>query len=166
MDLHRTIDAIGRHQGLQAATLLRIAEAALFVLGRNAGDIRLDPDLQHVRFGVRTRVELGVHHATAGAHPLHVAGHDGRAAAHAVLVRDRAVQHVRDDLHVAVSVRPEAAAGGDAVVVDHAQRAEAHVSRVVVVGEGKGVKRIEPAMVGVASFGSAANCKHCGLLFQ
>ena len=36
------------------------------------------------------------------------------------------VEHVADDLHVAVAVRREAAARGDAILVDHAQRAEAH----------------------------------------
>ncbi|MNO00548.1 hypothetical protein D3C81_2204630 [compost metagenome] len=81
-------------------------------------------------------------------------------------MRNRAVQHIGDDLHVTVAVRAETAAGGDAVVVDHAQRAKAHVSGIVVVGEGKGVKGIEPAMVGVTPFGGAANRKHCGLLFQ
>ncbi|MNR63671.1 hypothetical protein D3C85_1860610 [compost metagenome] len=65
-----------------------------------------------------------------------------------------------------MTVGAEAAPGGDAVVIDHAQRTKAHVIRVVVVGEGKGVKRIEPSMVGVASFGGAADRKHCGLLFR
>ncbi|KAG1256364.1 hypothetical protein G6F65_016343 [Rhizopus arrhizus] len=166
MDLHRAVFTIRRHQGLQPATLLRVAESALFVLRGNAGHVGLDPDLQHVRFGVRQRVELGVHHTAASAHPLHVAGLDGRTAAHAVLVRNGAVQHIGDDLHVPMAVRAEAAAGSNAVVIDHAQCAEAHVSRGVVVGEGKGVKRIEPPMVGVTPFGSAANRKHCGLLFQ
>jgi hypothetical protein len=60
-------------------------------------------------------VELAVHHAAAGAHALHVAGadHAGRLAiAHAVLVRQLAREHIADDLHVAVAMRAEAAAGG------------------------------------------------------
>ncbi|MNJ75706.1 hypothetical protein D3C77_728420 [compost metagenome] len=65
-----------------------------------------------------------------------------------------------------MAVGAKTASGGDAVVVDDAQRAKAHMSRVVVVGEGKGVKRIQPSVVGVTPFVSAANRKHCGLLFQ
>jgi hypothetical protein len=48
----------------------------------------------------------------------------GLAVAHAVLVRQRAVEHVADDLHVAVAVGAEAGAGGDAVLVDDAQVAQ------------------------------------------
>jgi hypothetical protein len=68
---------------------------------------------------------------------------------HAVLVRQRAVEHVADDLHVAVAVGAEAGAGGDAVFVDDAQVAHAHVGRVVVVGEREAVETLEPAVVGV-----------------
>ena len=105
-------------------------------------------------------VELAVPHAAAGAHALHVARHDGRAVAHRVLVRELALEHVADDLHVAVAVRAEARAGLHAVLVDDAQRAEAHVLRVVVVGEGEAVIRIEPAVVGVAAFVGAAQGDH------
>jgi hypothetical protein len=47
------------------------------------------------------------------------------------------VQHVRDDFHIAMSVRTEALAGFDAVVIDHAQRTKAHVARIVVIREGE-----------------------------
>src|SRR5262249_54639403 len=60
-------------------------------------------------------------------------------------VRQRPVEDVGDDLHVAVRVRAEAAAGGDAVVVEDAQAAEAHVLGVVVVGERERVPAVEPA---------------------
>ena len=46
---------------------------------------------------------------------------------------------------------PKPSPGCDAVLVDHAQRAEAHVLRVVVVGEGEGVIAVEPAVVEVAA---------------
>ena len=38
-------------------------------------------------------------------------GHDHRSVAQAVLVRELALQHVRDDLHVPVAVGAEALAG-------------------------------------------------------
>jgi hypothetical protein len=78
-------------------------------------------------------------------------------------VGERAVEHVADDLHVAVPVRAEPRARLHAILVDHAQRAEAHVPRVVVVGEGEAVERAQPAVIGVAALASAAQLDHfCG----
>lgn len=51
----------------------------------------------------------------------------------------------------------KAAAGSDVILVDDAEGAEAHVSGVVVVGEGEGVVGFEPAVVGVATFSGTAN---------
>ena len=82
---------------------------------------------------------------------------DHGAVAHAVPVRELAVEHVGEDLHVAVGVRAEALPGGDAVLVDHAQRAEAHVARVVVVREGEGVAAVEPAEFGVSAIGCTSD---------
>ena len=62
-------------------------------------------------------------------------------------MRELAREHVADDLHVAVTVRAEALPGRDTVFVDDPQRSEAHVLRVVVVGEGEGVEGPEPAVV-------------------
>jgi hypothetical protein len=56
-----------------------------------------------------------------------------------------------------VAVGREALAGGDAVLVDDAQGAEAHVPRVVIIGEREGVVGVEPAVVGVATFVGASD---------
>ena len=58
------------------------------------------------------------------------------------------------------AVRAEALPGRDAVVVDDAQGAEAHVRGVVVVGERERVVRVEPAVVGVAALGGGAKGHH------
>src|SRR5205823_9212134 len=100
-------------------------------------------------------VVLAVPNAGAGAHALYVARHDGRAGAHRILVSERAFEHIGDDLHVAVAVRAEAATGLHAVLVDDAQHPVAHVLRVVVIGEGEAVVRVEPAVLGVAALGRA-----------
>ena len=76
-------------------------------------------------------IEFGMPHAAAGAHALHVARTDHAAGAHAVLVREFTFEHVADDFHVLVAVRPETRTGRDPVFIDHAQGAEAHVLRVV-----------------------------------
>jgi hypothetical protein len=109
-------------------------------------------------------IELAVGDAGAGAHALHVAGADRGAIADAVLVAQLARQDVGDDLHVAMAVGAEAGARRDAVFVDHPQVADAHVKRVVVFGERKAVKRLQPAMVGKAAFGGLAQRDHRGLL--
>src|SRR6185295_15245453 len=94
---------------------------------------------------------LAVPDARARGHPLHVARPDDRAGADAVLVLERALEDIGDDLHVAVSVGVEPAARPHPVLVDHAQRAEAHMLRVVVVAEGEAVPAVEPAEVGDAA---------------
>ena len=77
---------------------------------------------------------------------------------------ERALEHVGDDLHVAVRVRAEAAAGRDAVVVDDAQRAEPHVRRVVVVAEGERVPAVEPTDARAPALGAATNLDHVVIL--
>ena len=52
---------------------------------------------------------------------------------------------------------PKPLPGRDAILVDHAQRAEAHVLGVVVVRERERVKRAQPAVVGVAALPGATD---------
>src|SRR5260221_952207 len=160
MDTHRTVGALWRSDEAQAAALLAGGEMLLLVLGRDAAHLRLDPDLQEMRRAALVVVELAVRHAATGAHALHVARHDGRAGAHRVLVGERALEHVADDFHVAMAVGAEAGTGLHAVLVDDAQRPEAHVPRIVVGGEGKAVKRAQPAVIGIAALGGAAQLLH------
>ncbi len=134
----------------------------LLVAGYQAALCGLDPDLEEMDEVLVGCVELAVAHARARAHALHVAGVDHRPVAHGVLVREAAFEHVADDLHVAMAVGAEALASYcHAVFVDDAKRTEAHVLWVVIVGERKGVERLEPAMVGEASFCAAADFHLC-----
>ena len=135
MNADRAIGAVRRGDEAQAAALFLGLESLLLVLRRDAGDVRLDPDLQEVhRLRLRV-VELAVHDAAPGAHALHVALADDGARARGVLVRQLAVEHVADDLHVPVAMRAEAGTRDHAVLVDDAQRPELHVLRIPVVGE-------------------------------
>ena len=152
VDGHRPFAAVGGRDESQAPALRRGVEVLFLVRRRDAGDTRLDPDLQEVDEVRPRRVELGVAHARAGAHALHVAGTDHGTVAHRILVLQRAPQHVGDDFHVAMRVLSEARAGRDLVIIDHAQAAETHVRRVVVAREGKCVVTVQPAVVGVAPF--------------
>ena len=119
-----------------------------------------DPELEHAQRLRLRGVELAVADAAAGAHVLHVAAAQHGAVALAVAVRERAVDHVGHDLHVLVAVRAEARAGRDHVVVEHAQRAEAQVRRIEVVGEGEGVAGLQPAEVGAAALRRGALVDH------
>src|SRR5437762_14013761 len=99
----------------------------------------LNPDLQKVeRFGA-AGIELTVRDAASRAHELNLAGLEHAAVAHTVLVLQRAFQHVTEDFHVAVRMRAKALSGRDAIVVNDAQRAEADMRRVVVVGKRESV---------------------------
>jgi len=80
-------------------------------------------------------IELAVHHATAGAHALHITRGDAFDVAHAVLVRQFTAQHIADDFHIAVTMGAKPAAGSDAVFVDDAQIAPPHVRRVVITSK-------------------------------
>ena len=128
----------------------------MLVARGNAAHIGLNPYLEEMRGGVGRVVELAVLHAAARAHALHVARRNAFDVAHAVFVRQVARHHVADDFHVAVAVRAKAHARRNAVFVDDAQIAPAHVRRVVVAGKRKAVERLEPAVVGVAALGRFA----------
>jgi hypothetical protein len=133
-----------RHDQAQAVVLVRIVEVRLPVGGGQARRLGHDPYLQEAHILIVGCVELAVAHAGAGGHRLHVAAPDHALAAGRILVRQRAAHDIGDDLHIAMAVGREAGAGLHRVVIDHAQAAEAHVRRVVVVREREGVAAIEP----------------------
>src|ERR1700676_1999480 len=99
-------------------------------------------------------------HSGAGAHALHVAHANDRAVADGVLVLELALEDVGDDLHVAVPVLAEALSGGDAVVVDDAQRAVCDPGRVVVIGERERVVAFQPAVIEIATLGTMTHLQH------
>ena len=116
-------------------------------------------------FGVRP-VELAVHDAGAGADALQVVGVKGFDVAHAVLVREGAAEDVGENFHVLMAVRAESLSRADAVFVDDAQGAEAHVPGIVIGREGKGMGGVQPAVIGVAALVAVANRDHKCVLIQ
>src|SRR5580765_2230355 len=109
--------------------------------------------------GVRA-VELAVDDSGSGRHALNLIGAKHLRVAHAVLMSEFPFEDVADDLHITMRMGSEAAAGGDSVVVEDAQRAEAVVLGIAIVCKRKRVIRVEPAVVGVASIGAASNGDH------
>src|SRR4051812_49424373 len=92
VDLDRSIAAIPRDDELETAPLLGLGKKLLVIT--RLGPLRawLDPDLKKMRgFGLRS-VVLAVRDAASGRQALHLAGLDGRPVAHAVFVRERALE--------------------------------------------------------------------------
>src|SRR5438552_13894887 len=156
----RAVAPVARGDPAEPALHLRGRERALLVAGREPLPLGQDPDLEKVHGLGARRVVLAVGDAGAGGHALHFAGADDGAGPQAVLVLERALDDVRDDLHVAVAVGGEAAARLYPILVHDAQAAEAHVARVEVVGEGEGVAAREPAELGAAALGARADGDH------
>ena len=103
---------------------------------------------------------LAVQTTCAGADALHVARpHDG-GVAHAVLMLQSTGHYISDNFHVPMRVHSKAAAAEHDVIVDDAQRAEAHMLGIVIVGKGKGKVSVQPAMIGVATFFRFSECHH------
>ena len=92
-------------------------------------------------------IEFAVLHARSGRHTLHIARANDRAVTHAVTVLERAVDDVGNDLHVTMTMHAESLRRLDTILVDHAQRAEAHMLGVIVTAERKRVPGVEPAHV-------------------
>ena len=91
-------------------------------------------------------------HSGTGAHNLELARRNLLFVTHAVLVLHGAFQHVGQDFHVFVRVSTEPLACINHVVVNDAQRREAHVIRIVVVGKREGMPGIQPTMIRVTTF--------------
>src|SRR5882724_9364057 len=99
VDGHGALASVWRRDQAQLAQLLLARKSLLLISWLNAGLFRQDPYLQQMnRIGFRL-VGLAVADAAAGAHALAVAGTDDRAGAERVLVLERALENVSDDLH-------------------------------------------------------------------
>src|SRR5271156_2534537 len=160
MDLYRLVAAIRSADGREAAVRFRIVDGLLLVAGRDTARRRRYPDLQKVnRLGFRM-IEFAVRDSGAGAHPLRLAGSNDRAGAEAVLVLERAFENVGHDLHVAMAVRGKAGSRAHAIFIDDAQRAKAHLVRVVVVAERERMAAVEPVELRAAAVGGFAQCDH------
>src|SRR6476661_7054912 len=151
MNCHGSIDTVGRSDQAQAAAFFRVVEILFLIAGVNANSIGYKPYLQEMDFLGLRRVEFAMLHPCAGAHPLNVAGANNGTITHTVLMGKGSVQHVADDFHIAVTVRAETASRLDGIVIDYAQRAKLNMLGIVVVGEGKAVPGIQPAVIRVTS---------------
>src|SRR5438105_331793 len=123
----------------------------LLVAGLDAPLLGCEPYLQQVHWLAARSILLAVGDAGARAHALHLARPNHRTRAHAVFVLERALEHVGNDLHIVMRMSPKAAPALHPVFIDHAQAAEAHVRRIVVIRERECMECIQPAVIGVAT---------------
>ena len=89
----------------------------------------------------------------AGAHGLQLARADLPFATGRVSMRQGARVHPGENFHVVVRMHTEALTTAEAVLIDDAQRAKAHVARVMVVVETKAVLGVQPGILKSAAFG-------------
>src|ERR1700722_10036186 len=101
-----------------------------------------------------------MHDARTGRHLLNLIRPQHLHVAHAVLVGKLALQHIAQNLHIAVRVRSKSTPLRHTVFIDHTQRTISHVLRIMIVGKRKRMVRIQPSMVGVASLVTLANSQH------
>src|SRR6185503_9956496 len=109
-----------------------------------------NPDLEKMDEFACRMVVFAVGDAGPRGDPLHVTGAHHGLRAHAVLVLQRATDHLTDNFKVAMGVRPEAFPSLDPVLVNNAQSAKTHMLRVVVVGKRKRMVAIQPTVIRVS----------------
>src|SRR5258708_1051767 len=101
---HRPPTPVGGSDEAPRTAPRGLVESLLFVARRDSANARFDPDLQEMDRVALGGVVFAVGDAGPRAHALHVAGPDDRAIAHRIAVREPALEHVSDDLHVAMAV--------------------------------------------------------------
>jgi hypothetical protein len=110
-------------------------EALLLVAGCESLPLGQDSDLQKMHRVALGCIELTVLDAGACAHALHLTWTNDRACAERIIVRKRALENIRNNLHVAMAMHTEPRSGSDAIFVDNAQGIKSDVRSIVVVGE-------------------------------
>lgn len=135
----------------------RFERVALTLVGRMRGvvpwsesaDVWIVPYLQEVHIFLTSTcaVLFTVTDACPRRGELNVTTFEHLGIAHGVLVGQLAVQHDAEDLRFSMRVCAKARPCSHAVLVDHAQIRERHVSWIVVRSERKCVEGLEPSMV-------------------
>ena len=149
MHFQRTISRIRREHQLFA---LYGIEATLFITRRNAVFFRHDPDLIQMQTLGAAWVVLRVTDTRTRTHNLELTRRNLLFIAHAVLVLNSTFQHVGQNFHIFMRVSAEALPCFNHVVVNHAQRREAHKIRIVIVGKRESMPGVQPAMICMTAF--------------
>jgi hypothetical protein len=93
---------------------------------------------------IAARIHLRVPDARARAHALGQTGIEEPAVSFGVLVLQLAVQHPRDDFHVAMGMGLEARARSDDIVIAHEQQPVMGVPFIIMMSKAEAMARVEP----------------------
>src|SRR5438270_13518409 len=129
MNRHRSFATVARGDETQRVALLIIRVRLLLVSGREVAMLGQNPDLKKMNRVALRWIHLAVQHAGSRAHALHVAASNHRSISHVVLMGELAGHDDRHDFHVAMSMASESDVRLYAILIDHAQRSEAHELR-------------------------------------
>src|SRR5262249_37106443 len=118
--------------------------ARAFALGKRLGAParglaaarRQDPKLENPS-GARLHIVLRVTDPGSRTHHLYVAGLGAAFVAEVVLMGDRTLADIGDDLHIGVRVRRKPGVWRDRVVIPHPERTPTHALGILVVGKRK-----------------------------
>ena len=120
---------------MQRAPFRRSRDGDLLVRRRQVLGGGLYPNLDQVNGLCFGRIEFAVHDPVTRRHRLDLVRSHRMGPLMLSRCRQRAFEHVGDDLHVAVRMGPEAFSGADPILVHHAKRAESLEGRVLIIGE-------------------------------
>ncbi len=132
-----------RHQ-MKLSSQVLVRKCELLVLRLQILAIRHDPYLQEMCGILRRWIEFAVQDARARRHMLQFTGTDHRAGAHAVAVLQRSIQNPRQNFHVAMRMHAEPLSRRDDILVQHSQRPELHMLRIVILIERKCESAVQP----------------------
>ena len=98
--------------------------------------------------------------AAACGHALAIARQNHRPRSQAVFVFQFPLENVGDNFHVAMRMRGKTIVGRDPILVNHAQRTEAHPLGIPVIVEAESMVSLEPAVIAAAAILTASNPNH------
>src|SRR5271156_2678836 len=109
---------------------------------------------------LRGWIEFAVQDARARGHVLQFTGTDHRAGTHAVAVFQRSIQNPRQNFHVAMRMHPEPLSRRDDILIQHTQRPELHMFRIVILIERKCESAVQPRELVVAALITGSHLNH------
>ena len=96
-------------------------------------------------------IELAMAYSATCAHTLNIAWWNAFDITYAIFMRQFSRENVANNLHIAMAMLTKTHSCSHAILINDAQISPSHKLGVMVASKRKGVKALEPAMVGIAS---------------
>jgi hypothetical protein len=161
VDLH-DVAAAGTEDLQEPVAAIGFRELALLDVWRQGRRVRQEPELEEPhRFG-RRAVPFRVQRPGPQRHPLHAAGQQRATVPERVGMRERPLDDVRDALDVGVRMHRPVGSRREPVVVEHAERPDAHLRGIPVPIEREVPASLEPTAVLGMDLRVASDLEHAG----